>query len=509
MIRIKIDNTELTVPADTTILKAAAHIGINIPVMCHNDSIPNHASCMVCSVKNNLTGNFIPACESKVQPGMDLSCNTQEVFEFRKNALELLLSDHTGDCEAPCRVGCPAFMDIPKMNRLIAQGKDAEALAVVKEEIALPLILGYICSAPCEGACRRKQVENAVSICQLKKFVALENEDYFPIKETGKNKKIAIIGAGISGLTAAYHVLRYGYECVVFDKNHEAGGSLLSLSEDELPKSILIKEIEILQKFGAELCLNTAVSAIEIKNEYDAVILACGAEGKEEGIQMDAEFYTTNYPNIFACGSVISPVKMAVKALAQGKAAAQSAHTFLSGNPVIKQQKTFNSRFGKLKQPEIEAYLKEAKTKDRTAPLRGILPGFTVEEAISEAERCMHCDCRKSSSCILRLLSDKYQADQRKYKPEERKLVRKYFKKGILVYEPEKCIKCGLCVETVKRNDELVGLTYIGRGFDMQISVPFNLTLDSAIEKAAYQCIQNCPTGALSNYSGEDTKTIN
>lgn len=509
MIQIKIDNIELTVPVDITILKAAERIGISIPVMCHNDSIPNHASCMVCSVKNNLTGNFIPACESKVQQGMDLSCNTQEVFEFRKNALELLLSDHTGDCEAPCRVGCPAFMDIPKMNRLIAQGKDAEALAIVKEEIALPLILGYICSAPCEGACRRKQVENAVSICQLKKFVALENEDYFPVKETRKNKKIAIIGAGIAGLTAAYHVLRYGYDCVVFDKNHEAGGSLLSVSEDELPKSILEKEIEILQKYGAEFCLNSVASAIKLKNEYDAVILASGTEGKEEGIEMDPELYTTNYPNIFACGSVISPVKMAVKVLAQGKAAALYAHTFLTGNPVLKQQKTFNSRFGKLTQPEIEEYVKESKAADRMVPLRGGLPGFTKEEAIAEAARCMHCDCRKSASCILRLLSDKYQADQRKYKPEERKQVRKYFKRDVLVYEPEKCIKCGLCVETVKKNDELVGLTYIRRGFDMHISVPFDQTLDSAIEKAAFQCIQNCPTGALSHYSGEDTPKIN
>jgi ferredoxin len=507
MIQIKIDTIELTVPAGTTILKAAERIGITIPVMCHNENVPNHASCMVCSVKNNLTGNFIPACESKVQKGMDLSCNTEEVFEFRKNALELLLSDHTGDCEAPCRVGCPAFMDIPKMNRLIAQGNFTEALANVKEEIALPLILGYICSAPCEGACRRKQVENAVSICQLKKFVALENTDYFPPKEADKNKKIAIIGAGIAGLTAAYHVLRYGYNCVVFDKNPSAGGSLLSVSEDELPQSILEKEIDILQKYGAEFRLNTPVNSRTLKLEYDAVIIATGADSKEADIEINKESYTTNYPNVFACGSVIAPVRMAVKVLAQGKTAAKAAHIFLSGNTVIKQQKTFNSRFGKLTETEILEYIKESKAADRTVPLFGVLPGFAKEEAVIEAERCMHCDCRKSKSCILRLLSDQYQADQRKYKPEERKIIRKYFKTDVLVYEPEKCIKCGLCVETVKRNGELVGLTYIRRGFDMHISVPFNQTLDKAIEKAAIECIQTCPTGALSNYAGEDKQT--
>lgn len=504
MIKIKIDTTELSVPAGTTILKAAGSIGITIPVMCHNESIPNHASCMVCSVKNNLTGNFIPACESKVQNGMDLSCNTQEVFEFRKNALELLLSDHTGDCEAPCRVGCPAFMDIPKMNRFIAKGNFTEALANVKEEIALPLILGYICSAPCEGACRRKQVENAVSICQLKKFVALENLDYFPPKDPEKNKKIAVIGAGISGLTAAYHVLRYGYDCVVYDKNPSAGGSLLSVSEEELPKSILEKEINILQKYGAEFKLNTSALSETLKLEYDAVILATGAESKEADIEINKELFTTNYPNVFACGSIISPVKMAVKALAQGKAAANAAHAFLSGNTLSRQQRTFNSRFGKLTEAEIQEYVKESKLADRTIPLLGGLPGYTQEEAMDEAGRCMHCDCRKSKSCILRLLSENYQADQRKYKPEERKTIRKYFKTDVLVYEPEKCIKCGLCVETVKRNGELVGLTYIRRGFDMHISIPFSQTLDKAIQKAAIECIQTCPTGALSNYAGED-----
>ncbi len=507
MIKLTIDSIPVKVPVGTTILKAAASIGKRIPVMCHNEQVPNHASCMVCSVKNNHTGNFIPACESKVQEGMDLSCNTIEVFEFRKNALELLLSDHTGDCEAPCRIACPAYMDIPGMNRAIALGDHAEALAIVKEEIALPLVLGYICSAPCEGACRRKQMENPVSICQLKKFVALDTPDYFPPKENRKNKRIAVVGAGVSGLAAAYHVLRLGYDCTVFDKNPAAGGSLLAVPEDELPKDILEKETGILEKYGAEFCLNTTVEGSSLKADFDAVILATGAGNAEPGIVIDKDLFTTNYPNVFACGSMISPVKMAVKAVAQGKAAAFSAHTFLSGNKVQKLHRSFNSRFGKLSETEVEEYAKESKPAERTDPVNGDLPGFTREEAIAEAERCLHCDCRKSKSCILRILSDQYQADQKKYKPEERKKVRKYFKRDLLVYEPEKCIKCGLCVETVRQNNELIGLSYIGRGFDMQISVPFNKSLDVAIERAALACIQNCPTGALSHFAGEDKLT--
>ena len=95
--------------------------------------------------------------------------------EARKTALELLLSEHVGDCEAPCQITCPAHMDIPLMNRLLARGKFAEALQVVKKDIALPSVLGRICPAPCEGACRRRSVDEAVSICLLKRFAGDED----------------------------------------------------------------------------------------------------------------------------------------------------------------------------------------------------------------------------------------------------------------------------------------------------------------------------------------------
>ena len=109
-----------------------------------------------------------------------------EAAKSRKEALELLLSDHVGDCEAPCVPSCPANMNIPLMNRLIAEGKFDESLKVVKETIALPLILGYICPAPCEKACRRGQIDDPVSICILKKYVAAEDlreDSYLPEKQ--------------------------------------------------------------------------------------------------------------------------------------------------------------------------------------------------------------------------------------------------------------------------------------------------------------------------------------
>ncbi len=512
MLTIKLDNIEITVPAGTTILKAAEKAGIIIPTMCFNESVPNHASCMVCAVKNNISGEFIPSCESKVQEGMDIKCSTPEVIEFRKDSLELLLSDHVGDCEAPCRVGCPAFMDIPQMNRLIAKGEFSKALEIVKEEIALPLILGYICSAPCEGACRRKQTGSSVTICQLKKFVALEDSKigkyYLPDKLNKTGKKTAVIGAGLAGLSASFHLLKYGYSCVIFDKNKEAGGSLLNVPENELPKYILETEIEILKQLGAEFRLNSDVTFDLIKNDFDAVIIASGENSKYANLEINEDTFTTNESKLFACGAVMHPVKMAVRAGAQGKASAHSVHSFLSGKIPQKQKRQFNSRFGKLNEQEISEYMKESIPGESKEPQNGVLPGFNREEAIAEAMRCLRCDCRKSKTCKLRLNSDHYNVNQQKYKLAERNKIRKHFQKEILVYEPEKCIKCGLCIEIVKRNNDLTGLAYIGRGFDIHIDIPFNKPLEQAVADAAIDCINACPTSALSGFAGESGNVL-
>ena len=177
MINLKINSKDITVPEGTTILGAAKSMGVDIPTMCYLEGNANHPSCMVCVVKDNHSGMLYPSCAMPVGQGMDIETESEEVINARREALELLLSDHVGDCEAPCRIACPAFMDIPKMNRLIAKGDFLSALNVVKQEIALPGILGYICSAPCEKVCRRKQVDSAVSICLLKRFTAVKNAE--------------------------------------------------------------------------------------------------------------------------------------------------------------------------------------------------------------------------------------------------------------------------------------------------------------------------------------------
>lgn len=123
--------------------------------------------------------------------------------------------------------------------------------------------------------------------------------------------------------------------------------------------------------------------------------------------------------------------------------------------------------------------------------------GFTLEQVKKEAARCMHCDCRKRNNCKLRTYSDQYVAAQKRYFPKERSPVRKIFKNKPVVYEPEKCIKCGICVKITSLHKEELGLTYIGKGFDVEVRVPFDNMQVNALEKTAKLCAEKCPTGAL------------
>ena len=168
MINFKIDGKIISVSRDKTILDVARDLGYKIPTMCYLDAHEHFPSCLICIVKDRNNGKLIPSCTTKVQESMDIITRDDEVIEARKTALELLLSDHVGDCEAPCQTNCPAYMDIPLMNRLLAAGRVEEALRVVKKDIALPAVLGRICPAPCERACHRRSVDEPVSICKLK-----------------------------------------------------------------------------------------------------------------------------------------------------------------------------------------------------------------------------------------------------------------------------------------------------------------------------------------------------
>jgi NADPH-dependent glutamate synthase beta subunit-like oxidoreductase len=527
MVKLTIDNKTAEVMDGITIMEAAASLGITIPSMCFVQGLSNHPSCMVCMVKDIDRDHMVPSCAMPVSEGMNIVTSSEEVKEVRKEALELLLSDHVGDCEAPCRLSCPAFMDIPLMNRLIASGNFNEALRIVRQEIAMPMVLGYICPAPCEKACKRKPIDQAVSVCMLKRSSAqLAEKEKFesPAVSYSNGKKVAIIGTGPAGLSSAFYLLRSGHACVLFDEHEKAGGPMqYDIPDDQLPKEILDAEVEFIRRMGAEFRMGVKVTReifkVSIQSAFDAIILATGTtqSGQLEtfGLQpvgdavfIDKKNLTTSIPGVFACGNVIREQKMAVHSAANGKMAAKQVERYLGTNlSQGEPDKKSISVTGHLSEPERKEYLKESIAGPRAVPSGGILSGFTMEEAILEAKRCMHCDCRKPVSCKLRKYAGEYGANRKRFAGPDRKQLTKSMQHGLVVYEPEKCIRCGLCVEIAEKHGESIGLTFAGRGFDVHISVPFNKTMQEGLTIAAMDCVTACPTGALAIKTCEERNT--
>jgi NADPH-dependent glutamate synthase beta subunit-like oxidoreductase/ferredoxin len=515
MPRLSIDNREVEVPDGATILDAADKLGINIPTMCFLKGHQASTSCMVCVVKVEGKAVLLPACGTLAEEGMRVESECQEVHQARKTALELLLSDHVGDCLGPCHMICPAQMNIPLMIRQIAAGKLHDAIKTVKKDIALPAVLGRICPKPCERGCRRESIDEAVSICLLKRYVAdvdLEStKSYSPTCKPIQDKRVAIIGAGPAGLAAAYYLLQAGFVCTVFDDHEQPGGMLrYGVPEEDLPRDVLDKEIAQIEKLGltfeGKTRIDDAAKLEKLRKDFDAVFVAFGTlnAGQVEamglttsknGIEIDGKTYQTNLPGVFAGGDAVRKRRLTVRAVADGKEAAESISQYLSGEPVTGPASTFNTRIGKIREEEKERFAACASDAPRvTVSKKG--EGFTDEQARQEAARCLHCDCRKADNCKLRQYAQDYDARATRYKSERRLFVQQAQHEKV-IYESGKCIDCGLCVQITAKDAEELGLTFIGRGFNVRVAVPFDRSIADALKQSADKCVAACPTGAL------------
>ena len=178
---IRIDNKEVEVRADETLFQIARRLGKNIPSMCFVEGAKHHSSCMVCMVKNEESGQMIPSCSTYPVEGMQIDTESEEVKEMRRLALELLLSDHRADCEAPCSMVCPQHLDVEKMLYYWDEHRYDEARHLVASVLDLEHLACDDCKRPCEKACRRGTVDKHVEIVEIIHQLAasgMKNEDY-------------------------------------------------------------------------------------------------------------------------------------------------------------------------------------------------------------------------------------------------------------------------------------------------------------------------------------------
>ncbi len=189
----------------------------------------------------------------------------------------------------PCRNRCPAGIDVPRYIRFITERKYEEANAVIREKVPFPKSLGCACNHPCEDVCRRKDVDEAISIKALKRFAAESDKTAWGDnikKAPSTGKSVAVVGAGPAGLTAAFYLSKLGHKVTVFEALPVAGGMLkVGIPEYRLPKSVLDVEIRQMMQSGFEIKTNTKIESLDdlIKQGYDAVYIAVGAH---KGIKM-------------------------------------------------------------------------------------------------------------------------------------------------------------------------------------------------------------------------------
>jgi len=285
-IKLTINGLACTGETGETILEIARRAGIVIPTLCHDDSVEHYGACGVCVVECEGSPKLLRACSTLAADGMVINTEGDRCVQARKIALELLMSDHDGDCLGPCRLACPAGTDCQAYVKQVALGNTKEAVLIVKEKLPLPASIGHVCPHPCEKDCRRGLVEEPISIALIKRFMSmteLENTDrWVPEKAAPTGKTVGIIGGGPAGLTAAYYLALKGHDVTVTDFMPQMGGMLrYGIPQYRLPKDVVDAEVADIAAVGVKLENNIRIgkdiSFADYKAKFDAVIIAIGA----------------------------------------------------------------------------------------------------------------------------------------------------------------------------------------------------------------------------------------
>lgn len=192
----------------------------------------------------------------------------------------------------PCRAACPAHTDVPRYIYLVGEGRFEEAAAVIREKVPFPKVLGYICNHVCEMQCKRSEINEAMSIREIKRFAAEADTGTFwrgkgkQLPDTGK--RVCIVGAGPAGMTAAYYLRKQGHEVTVLEANAQAGGMLrYGIPEYRLPRSIIEEELQVMKGIGIKIECNKKVEdLVALKEKYDVVLLAMGTH---KGVRLPIE----------------------------------------------------------------------------------------------------------------------------------------------------------------------------------------------------------------------------
>lgn len=368
-----------------------------------------------------------------------------------------------------CSAACPIHVDIKTFLYHVQREEWGAALAVMRKTMPLPGILGRICDAPCESPCTRKELGGTISIGAIERACVqmdLPSSRSFPVPK--KDKHIAVIGSGLSGLTVAWDLSKKGYQVTVLEPDTHVGGPLLDIGQGELDYKNIETEISVLKKRGVTFQLDVNIDKNNFlkttRAEFDALYLSMECQkdmyhwfqlSYAQSIHITPKLQTSSVDGVFGGGNSEKSQKSVVWQAAEGRWAATSIERYLQNvsltagrekeGPV--QTRLYTSLIGVVTQQKVSADNPHL--------------GYTPIEASREAARCLQCECKECVKVCPYL--EKFKAYPKKY-------VREIHNNATVVAGAHKannlingCSLCGLCEEVCPENFSMQDLCLTAR----------------------------------------------
>ncbi|AFQ43189.1 pyridine nucleotide-disulfide oxidoreductase/dicluster-binding protein [Desulfosporosinus meridiei] len=353
----------------------------------------------------------------------------------------------TQESPPACTAGCPIHVDVRKLMTDIQKQDWKSALATLQKKQPFPGIIGRICDHPCEAVCLRQDVGTAVAISALEGF-CVQNH-YAKVKMgivPSKSQTVAIVGSGLRGLTAAYDLAKKGYKVSLFEKTDRLGGYLWSYPKDQLPSEIIVEELSVLSRLNVQIHLNTAITSQDLgqlQGKFNVLYLGLAENSPEitellgEQLQIDPATCATLLPGIF--GGSYAGNNSLINSVADGRKAAVSMDRYLQGVSLTASREGEGAF-------ETQLYVNTRGIDPLSrVPMSNSSQGYTLEEALQEAGRCLDCQCLE---CVK---ACKYMQEYGSY---PKKYLRQIYNNDTIVMGMRhgnkminSCSLCGQCAE--------------------------------------------------------------